>query len=113
MMSETLMAKSHDDNDWRGDIQNDDGVFKFMTLTTPNSTAGDVVNWINPNPDTRPLMWATSAGSQYSAARSRHPGGVNAVMCDGSIRFAKNSIALQTWQAMGTMDGGEVVSNDN
>ncbi len=29
MMSETLRAWSHDDNDWRGDIQNDGGVFKF------------------------------------------------------------------------------------
>ena len=30
LMSETLMARSHDDNDWRGDIQNDDGVFKLQ-----------------------------------------------------------------------------------
>jgi prepilin-type processing-associated H-X9-DG protein len=112
MMSETIMATSHDDDDWRGDIQNDDGVFKFMTLTTPNSSAPDVVNWINPNPDTRPYMPATSAGLQYSAARSRHTGGVNIVMCDGSIRFIRNSIALQTWQAMGTMDGSEIFSND-
>jgi prepilin-type N-terminal cleavage/methylation domain-containing protein/prepilin-type processing-associated H-X9-DG protein len=112
MMSETIMATSHDDDDWRGDIQNDDGVFKFMTLTTPNSSAPDVVNWINPNPDTRPYMPATSAGAQYSAARSRHTGGVNIAMCDGSIRFIRNSIALQTWQAMGTMNGGEVFSND-
>ena len=39
MMSETLMAKSTDDNDWRGDIQNDDGVFKFMTILTPNTSS--------------------------------------------------------------------------
>jgi prepilin-type processing-associated H-X9-DG protein len=57
-------------------------------------------------------MPATSAGAQYSAARSRHTGGVNIAMCDGSIRFIRNSIALQTWQAMGTMNGGEVFSND-
>jgi prepilin-type N-terminal cleavage/methylation domain-containing protein/prepilin-type processing-associated H-X9-DG protein len=108
MMSETLMAKSTDDNDWRGDIQNDDGVFKFMTLTTPNSSAADVVNWaIN---DNDPLMPVSTAGAQFSAARSRHTGGVNVCMCDGSIRFITNSIPLQTWQWLGTMNGGEVIN---
>jgi prepilin-type N-terminal cleavage/methylation domain-containing protein len=106
MMSETLMAQSHDDNDWRGDIQNDDGVFKFMTLTTPNSSAPDVVNWAIVNND--PLMPVSTAGSQYSAARSRHSQGVNVALCDASIRFVRNSVNLSTWQALGTMDGGEV-----
>jgi prepilin-type N-terminal cleavage/methylation domain-containing protein/prepilin-type processing-associated H-X9-DG protein len=109
MMSETLMAKSPDDNDWRGDIHNDDGVFKFMTLTTPNSSSPDVVNWAVGPAD--PLMPYSTAGSQYSAARSRHSGGVNVALCDGSIRSISNSISLQTWQWMGTMNGGEVVSN--
>src|SRR5207248_2635065 len=109
LLSETLKAWSHDDNDWRGDIQNDDGVFKFMTLTTPNSTAPDVVNWAIPNGD--PLMPVTTAGLEYSAARSRHAGGINAALCDGSVRFISNTIDLKTWQAMGTMNGGEVVSD--
>src|SRR5262249_23040339 len=37
LLSETLMAKSPEDNDWRGDIHNDDGHFRFQTLLTPNS----------------------------------------------------------------------------
>jgi prepilin-type N-terminal cleavage/methylation domain-containing protein len=109
MMSETLMAKSPDDNDWRGDIQNDDGVFKFMTLTTPNSSSPDVVNWAVGPAD--PAMPYSTAGSQYSAARSRHTNGVNVSLCDASIRFVNNSISLQTWQNLGTMNGGEVVGN--
>jgi prepilin-type N-terminal cleavage/methylation domain-containing protein/prepilin-type processing-associated H-X9-DG protein len=109
MISETLMAKSHNDNDWRGDIHNDDGVFKFMTRTTPNSTAPDVVNWAVGPPD--PLMPYSTAGAQFSAARSRHTGGVNVILCDGSVRFVTNFVALATWQALGTMDGGEVVGN--
>jgi prepilin-type N-terminal cleavage/methylation domain-containing protein/prepilin-type processing-associated H-X9-DG protein len=110
MMSETLMAWSHDDNDWRGDIQNDDGVFKFMTLLTPNSSSPDVVNWAIPTGDA--LMPVSTSGSEYSAARSRHTAGVNASMCDGSVRFVRNSIPLITWQAMGTMNGGEVYSDN-
>ena len=109
MMSETLMAKSHDDNDWRGDIQNDDGVFKFMTWLTPNSSAPDVVNWAISDND--PLMPVSTAGSQQSAARSRHSGGVNTALCDGSIRFVRNSIPLGTWQSLGTMNGNEVVGD--
>jgi prepilin-type N-terminal cleavage/methylation domain-containing protein/prepilin-type processing-associated H-X9-DG protein len=109
LMSETLRAWSPDDNDWRGDIQNDDGVFKFMTLLTPNSSAPDVVNWAIQTGD--PMMPVTTAGQQYSAARSRHPGGVNALLADGSVRFIRNSIALGTWQALGTMDGGEVIGD--
>jgi prepilin-type N-terminal cleavage/methylation domain-containing protein/prepilin-type processing-associated H-X9-DG protein len=110
MLSETLKAWSHDDNDWRGDIQNDDGVFKFMTLTTPNSTAPDVVNWAIPNGD--PLMPVNTAGLEYSAARSRHAGGVNVALCDGSVRFISKDIPLATWQALGSMNGGEALSND-
>ena len=111
LLSETLMAKSKDDNDWRGDIQNDDGVFKFMTLTTPNSSAPDVVNWAIPDND--PLTPVSTAGSQYSAARSRHAGGgVNVSLCDGSTRFIRSSITIATWQALGTMNGNEVLGND-
>jgi hypothetical protein len=110
LMSETLMALSHDDDDWRGDIQNDDGVFKFMTLTTPNSSAPDVVNWaVGPMND--PFMPYTNAGAEYSAARSRHRGGVSASLCDGSIRFVANGIDAASWSYMGTMNGGEVVPN--
>lgn len=109
MLSETLKAKSPDDNDWRGDIHNDDGVFKFMTITTPNSTAPDVVNWAIA--DTDPLMPVTTAGNQYSAARSRHTGGVNVVLCDASVRFVSNGVPSGAWTALGTMDGGEVIPN--
>jgi prepilin-type N-terminal cleavage/methylation domain-containing protein/prepilin-type processing-associated H-X9-DG protein len=111
LMSETIKATSHQDNDWRGDIQNDDGVFKFMTILTPNSSAPDYVDWAIPNGD--PLMPVVASEPQYSAARSRHSGGVNVAMCDGSVHFVSNNIDLATWQALGTMNGGETVSNND
>jgi prepilin-type N-terminal cleavage/methylation domain-containing protein/prepilin-type processing-associated H-X9-DG protein len=46
-------------------------------------------------------------------ASSRHAGGANVVMCDGSVRFAKESIASTTWWALGTNAGCEVVSADS
>jgi prepilin-type N-terminal cleavage/methylation domain-containing protein/prepilin-type processing-associated H-X9-DG protein len=45
------------------------------------------------------------------AARSRHTGGVNAVLCDGSVRFFSNGITWQVWQALGTSQGSEVVGD--
>jgi len=109
MLSEYLMATSHDDNDWRGDIQNDDGTFRFHTRTTPNSTVPDQVNWAIPNGD--PYMPVNTNSPEFNAARSRHTGGVNVAMCDGSVQFISNSIASGVWAAMGTMNGGEVIGN--
>ena len=45
-------------------------------------------------------------------ARSRHPGGANLLFCDGHVQFIKDSIAVATWQAIGSRNGGEVVSAD-
>ncbi|MDY0170322.1 MAG: DUF1559 domain-containing protein [Thermoguttaceae bacterium] len=45
-------------------------------------------------------------------ARSRHPGGVNVAMCDGSVRFVSESIALRIWQSLATPDGGEVIPGE-
>jgi prepilin-type processing-associated H-X9-DG protein len=41
-----------------------------------------------------------------AAARSRHAGGVNAVLVDGAVRFIDDGIQLNVWQALGTMNGG-------
>jgi prepilin-type N-terminal cleavage/methylation domain-containing protein/prepilin-type processing-associated H-X9-DG protein len=51
------------------------------------------------------------AGKQHMgffAARSNHPGGVNILMADGSVRFVTDGIDLTTWRAIGTCCGGEV-----
>ena len=43
---------------------------------------------------------------------SNHPGGVNMAMCDGSVRFTKDTVNLPTWWALGTRNGNEVISAD-
>jgi prepilin-type N-terminal cleavage/methylation domain-containing protein len=118
LMSEILKAWSHIDDDWRGDIYNDDGEFRFHTTNapggvfTPNSRWQDNIGRYQDTGD--PLMPAKydgTATNQVTAARSRHRGGVNASLCDGSGRFFGDSIDAKIWSAMGTMDGGETVGN--
>ena len=43
---------------------------------------------------------------------SRHPGGVNFLLADGSVRWVKNSIDYRTFVSLATRAGGEVVSSD-
>lgn len=45
-------------------------------------------------------------------SRSRHPGGVNSLFCDGHVQFIKNSVSVPAWQSLGSRNGGEVVSAD-
>ena len=45
----------------------------------------------------------------WKAARSRHPGGVNLLLCDGSVRFIGDTINLDTWHWLGSRNGGEVL----
>jgi prepilin-type N-terminal cleavage/methylation domain-containing protein/prepilin-type processing-associated H-X9-DG protein len=42
---------------------------------------------------------------------SYHPGGVNVLMLDGSVRFVSNSVDFELWQALATRDGKEQISN--
>jgi len=44
-----------------------------------------------------------------ATARSRHPGGVHALMADGSGRFIPSSINQAVWRGLGTRNGRELV----
>lgn len=53
-------------------------------------------------------------GPTFAAVNSRsyHPGGVNILLGDGSVKFIKDSIDGLTWRALSTLQGGEVISAD-
>ncbi len=54
-------------------------------------------------------------GPTFAAINSRsyHPGGVNVLLGDGSVRFVKTSVNGAAWRALGTVAGSEVVSSDS
>jgi prepilin-type N-terminal cleavage/methylation domain-containing protein/prepilin-type processing-associated H-X9-DG protein len=57
--------------------------------------------------------YSGSDSQQLTNAGSQHPGGVNILFADGSVKFIKSSISQTTWWALGTRAGGEVVSADS
>ncbi len=83
----------------------------FETFATPNSTDPDLLQqsiYCKPTDPNPPC--AGQAGLNYfrAAARSRHPGGVNVAMCDGSVQFVVDDVDLTTWRAASTTNGSEV-----
>ncbi len=45
--------------------------------------------------------------------RSNHPGGSNFGMADGSVKFVKNTINFNIYQALSTRANGEIISSDS
>ncbi|AGA26851.1 DUF1559 family PulG-like putative transporter [Singulisphaera acidiphila] len=62
-------------------------------------------------PNSRSCMFPPQRTS--TTANSRHPGGVNVCIADGSVKFIKSSVNLVTWRALGTRNGGEIISSDS
>ncbi len=70
---------------------------------------------VTPNSQTYPWSFCSDGqigAAAFVSANSYHSGGVNSLMGDGSVKFIKNSISQQVWMALGTRNGGEVISSD-
>ncbi|HEY2155946.1 MAG TPA: H-X9-DG-CTERM domain-containing protein, partial [Isosphaeraceae bacterium] len=63
-------------------------------------------------PDTRSCGFFAALRASMPPS-SRHPGGVNLLMGDGSVKFVKDTINLPAWRALGTRAGGEIVGADS
>jgi prepilin-type N-terminal cleavage/methylation domain-containing protein/prepilin-type processing-associated H-X9-DG protein len=55
------------------------------------------------------LAWDSCVG--IVPARSKHTGGVNVCLVDGSVRFITDTITLLTWQRLGNAQDGQVLPN--
>jgi prepilin-type processing-associated H-X9-DG protein len=64
--------------------------------------------WHVAPPNTRSCMYPP--GRIMTTASSSHPGGVNVVLCDGSVQFVDDAVDLAIWRALGTRDGAEPLS---
>jgi prepilin-type processing-associated H-X9-DG protein len=132
LLAEVIPPDSTGQNSWFGPIaetQISVGGQSFQGSLTPNSkifdqvarscpptaylnglpgctliAAEDVSNPLNPNPMTL---------AQIFAARSKHPGGVDAAMADGSVKFFKNTISAQVWSALSSARGNESISESD
>jgi len=71
----------------------------FSTVSSPNSPNADCSFY--------------QGGGGLIATRSRHPGGVNTLFADGSVKFLKNSINPVTWFSLGSKAGNDIVSADS
>ncbi len=86
----------------------------FETYDLPNATGPDymqrgvdcVPEGLNP-----PCLGSSVANRFKAAARSRHPSGVNVVMCDGSVHFVTDSIELGVWRTASSIDGEDVLQD--
>ncbi len=87
--------------------------YSGVTTAVPPNTKVIPAGWA------QPFDWVSidenNGGPTYASlsASSYHPGGVNALMSDGSVRFVKDSTNAVTWRALGTIAGGEVISSDS
>jgi prepilin-type N-terminal cleavage/methylation domain-containing protein/prepilin-type processing-associated H-X9-DG protein len=108
MGSELILSRDVAGHDTRGRYANAvHSSAVFTTLYPPNSSLGDNTYFCQPIPQA-PCLAAQSTSNQYTVARSYHPGGVNAVLADGSVRTISNTVAPLIWSALGTRAGGEV-----
>ena len=86
----------------------------YLHVNTPNSSAADCLRFADCNlpsvVEVAPCVSSCTECNGHVAARSYHPGGVNALHCDGSVAFYDDGIDLAVWQAVATIDGAEVIS---
>ena len=111
-------------NDFRGSFWSPQPSQAYIfTRNTPNSPIPDSIDgfWCGdgygPTTD-RPdlnlpcisVNWWNTPNTSV-ASRSRHPGGSQVCLADGSVQFASENIDVGIWQALGSRAGGETISD--
>jgi len=119
-LSKTLLVSEHNlittdaesPSDPRGSMYG--GSWFDTSRATPNSSFDTVPSWYkSPNYSCENISpnlpcQAVGSGDTFSyVARSKHPDGVQVAFADAAVRFISDSIDLGTWQAIGTISGGE------
>lgn len=126
-VSEVISGKDDDGSSNTGDKEVDirgvwnaflAGSSNYNHIITPNSSSPDIGpiggvgrKWIPDDPPAN-MPGVNTGGAYdeyYAAARSTHAGGVNVGMGDGSTRFVTDTINVDTWTRLGSINDGLVV----
>jgi len=114
---------------WGGplsDVMNATGGCSFTAFYPPNLNGCDNVTRVYPpagSTNGRPgaagvlnaqcTVVSNNAEDSAHSARSKHTGGVNVSLCDGSVRFYSDGIDIAIWRALSTSRGGEPNTNSD
>jgi prepilin-type N-terminal cleavage/methylation domain-containing protein/prepilin-type processing-associated H-X9-DG protein len=114
LFSETVQGRSATKLDFRG-FTWWGWAAGFETSLTPNTTQPDRlqnIGYCNDEDPNNPPCRGHSIpfNVMRNAVRSRHPGGVNAVMCDGSVHFYSDDVDEWAWLAAGSTQGSETLT---
>ena len=103
-MGELLPAQRADNNVWQYNGIGH-GTTVPMNFQTPGNcdTAGGFGT----------TNWSSRCAYTNTNFKSKHPGGVNFLFADGSVHFLKQTISMNTFCALGSRAGGEVLSSDS
>jgi prepilin-type N-terminal cleavage/methylation domain-containing protein/prepilin-type processing-associated H-X9-DG protein len=96
-------------DDWRGVMHYPEGPIYQHNFPPNSPTADQIRTTMCVSAREAPCVGTYAVWNTRQViltARSRHPGGVNVGMGDGSVRFASNAVTQQVWQAAGTPQGG-------
>ena len=94
--------------DRRGRPWNEDSsCYQISTFLSPNSRAPDRGTCFDQATLRLPCINGGSIGQYTLAARSRHTGGISALLCDASVQFISDSIDIQVYRNLSTLAGGE------
>ena len=117
MMVEYLTGTERDNRGWFWTTQASASI--IFAWSTPNSSSPDILCGATCGPNSNlpemnlPCFFNGHTASDFyqrtATSRSQHPGGVNVVLCDGSVHFINDGIYRDQWRAMGTINGGEVI----
>ncbi len=108
-----LVTDTANQDDIRGRYHNSrHGTTLFSTRLPPNSSNPDQM-WfcISGQPMAPVVFQDPGVPGVFLLARSYHPGGVNAGMADGSVRFVPDEIDPLLYKALGTRNGAETTTD--
>jgi len=93
---------------WKGEWYTFGGTQVYSHINTPNRKQCEYNDVYNNGSGSENKRGSTT----MIGATSAHPGGVNTLMADGSVRYIKSSVNYITWYALATPNGGEAISGD-